>query len=143
MEPQVSQSDQEAASPSNKDAPLASAGPTGIGGWLILPAIWLTGFPLLAGLICLDAAPECLGFVAIQAVAAVAFWQKWRKARILILLSHVLALTFLGYLFRAFGGTFEAMVHDRFMIGCFIWTVLWVIYFMRSKRVRNTFGPKP
>jgi len=138
----------------------------GIGGWLILPAIGVALNPLLtlislvngvslldsraagmypaiktyAGLVILGG----LFFLVFSIVLAVQFFRKKARAKRTFIwyLVSVAVFRFLILLVVMGGGTFP----DELVLGAFadfaIWflpMMIWIPYFLRSKRVKNTF----
>lgn len=137
----------------------------GIGGWLVLPALHVTLVGPLSALVGLGqdamAVPEVSGpllapvvvemlanasYLALAIFAAIAFFQKKRRAVPLMIsfytaamLLAVLSLVLTGWI-ESIAGTPVGEQNAGVQVGrAFISSLVWIAYFAQSKRVKATF----
>jgi hypothetical protein len=157
-----------ATSTEQRDESVSREGPRGIGGWLLLPIIGLVLTPITAAVTVdeiylpyiLDEAmwedeayllydtivvAEMLAIVAIGLAALVALVLLFRRSRFFprLMIGYYLfnALVMVGsrVASQAYGVWSETEVIDRDSLRAIIAVVVWVPYFVMSKRVKNTF----
>lgn len=148
--------------PEYSRSPQTTAGPTGIGGWLLVPALGLivgpirtaiqvwTTFPLLSGIdgqsklylfVLLEIIAN-LGLIAFTFIVAAAFFR--REATVPRLYQVLLAATLALVVADAWiaVGMFNVPLDredTRTIMTTIVAFMIWVPYFARSVRVRNTF----
>ncbi len=144
-------------------ATMSASEPSGIGGWLILPAIGIVVAPIQFAMNVLDYFPKFellepgtllhtmtmveilawIGFAILATTTAVQFFTRRRSAPKLYRALLVSQLLFVVAAYWAAAILFDAPVFDAdagfaiamLLAACFIW----IPYFLYSTRVRNTF----
>lgn len=148
-------------------AKLPSDGPSGIGGWLMLPAVGLVIVPILTAVTLAVALPQIIallpdpelsanfraallvdtvvtvGFLAFLVFTAIAFFSKKpflpRLMVTLLIVQVALALVNVA-IWEDFASDSElAGVLVRDIVGSCVSAAIWIPYFLVSKRVKNTF----
>ncbi len=144
-------------------AAISASGPSGIGGWLILPAIGIVVAPVQFAMNIMDYFPRFellqpgtllhtmtmveilawIGFAILATTTAVQFFTRRKNAPKLYRALLVGQLLFVVAAYWAAAILFDAPLFDvdaGFAIGMLLAAcAIWIPYFLYSARVRNTF----